>query len=298
MAVDTYALTTLSDLKANMGISVSTWDTVLENMIDAASARVESYIGRRIKSRTYVEFVNPQGSRVAVLRQHPIVSIDYVGAGVRHVLTISTDNDASVILATAQWKGASPGAATTVGTLTLVTATTSGSPTTTTNATLRSTDAIAALTVTGFSFSLVESVRADHLHQFGPHDVTSSPLYVTAPAIADIPHRVDYDRGMLYRTDSGMDWEDDWADLRAQGWEPSFGHSRQSLVVQYTAGYSTVPYDVQQATEELAKAMFHARNRDESRNSESLGDYSYTSGGTGVFTEILEERLGSWKEIR
>jgi hypothetical protein len=49
---------------------------------------------------------------------------------------------------------------------------------------------------------------------------------------------------------------------------------------------------------EIAAAMFRSRKRDETLNSESLGDYSYVNGGAARITEIMEERLGSWKEIR
>ncbi len=295
MAVDTYALTTLSDLKTWMGISASTWDTLLENCIDSASARVEAYIGRKIKSRTWVEHINPDGSDRVQLRQYPVTAIDMIGAGAKQVLTIGYDGTASVIFASAQWDAASGGGA---GTLTLKTGATTGDLSVTTESAARSTSTLAALSVAGFTFTLVENVRADWLHQQGPVDVTQSPMHLTAPAVTDLDVRVDRDRGILWRPKWDDEWSDGWAELMAYGWRPRFGFSPQSLVVQYTAGYATVPYDIEQTVQEVAAAMFRSRKRDETLNSESLGDYSYTSGGASRINEILEERLSSWKEIR
>lgn len=54
MAVVSYALTTLVQLKAHLDITASTWDTVLEQMIDGATDYIESMCGqRRFKSTTY-----------------------------------------------------------------------------------------------------------------------------------------------------------------------------------------------------------------------------------------------------
>lgn len=296
MAIDTYALTTLAELKTYMGISASTWDTVLENLIDSASARVEAYIGRRIKSRTWIEHIDPDGSSTIRLKQWPVTSVDFIGVGARPVISIGFDSSqSSIIVATAQWDAAGQGGA---GTLTLKTGTATGDLTATTDSTLRSTASMAALSVTGFAFTLIESVRADWLHQQGPVNVIESPMQLTYPAVTDVDCRVDRDRGILHRPRWSDDWDDGWDSLLCTGWRPRFGFSPQSMVVQYTAGYSTIPYDVEQTVQEVAAAMFRSRARDETLNSESLGDYSYTSGGASRITEILEERLGSWREIR
>jgi hypothetical protein len=123
-------------------------------------------------------------------------------------------------------------------------------------------------------------------------------MHLTAPAVTDVDLRVERDRGILWRPKWDDDWSEGWDQLASIGWRPRFGFSPQSMVVQYTAGYATVPYDIEQTVQEVAAAMFRSRKRDETLNSESLGDYSYTSGGSARITEIMEERLASWKEIR
>jgi len=53
MAVGTYALTTLANLKAFLGISVSTNDTLLENCIDRTTKLFEQETRRKLKAREY-----------------------------------------------------------------------------------------------------------------------------------------------------------------------------------------------------------------------------------------------------
>ena len=57
----------------------------------------------------------------------------------------------------------------------------------------------------------------------------------------------------------------------------------------YTAGVSTIPYDVEQVVIELAAEMFRAANKDASLKSERLGDYAYTLASTS-------ERKGAWMD--
>jgi hypothetical protein len=57
----------------------------------------------------------------------------------------------------------------------------------------------------------------------------------------------------------------------------------------YTAGYATVPYDVEQVVIELAAEMFTAAGKDTNLKSEKLGDYAYTLASAS-------ERKGQWME--
>lgn len=53
MAVGTYALTSLANLKAFKGISVTTNDTLLENCIDRITELFENFTNRKLKARDY-----------------------------------------------------------------------------------------------------------------------------------------------------------------------------------------------------------------------------------------------------
>jgi len=73
MAIDPNALTTLEDVKAQIGIPVldTTQDTLLERMINAASEKIESFLDRRIKKRSWTEYQDGRGNDRIMLRQWP-----------------------------------------------------------------------------------------------------------------------------------------------------------------------------------------------------------------------------------
>lgn len=87
MSVGTYALTSLAKLKEYLGITVTTWDTFLEGLVDAATAQAETYTNRNLKARDYSydsdaaaydpdnAVLDGNGLDRIVLPQYPIVSV-------------------------------------------------------------------------------------------------------------------------------------------------------------------------------------------------------------------------------
>ena len=72
----------------------------------------------------------------------------------------------------------------------------------------------------------------------------------------------------------------------------------QSTLIEYSAGYTTTPDDIHQACLVLAGTMYLSRKSDTSLQSESLGDYSYSMASADSSRAMMEDMLGSWKEIR
>lgn len=76
MALPANALTLLATVKAELGISVSTHDTVLERLIGVASEAVARFCGRKLHYQAaIVETVRGYGGQVLLLKRTPIVSI-------------------------------------------------------------------------------------------------------------------------------------------------------------------------------------------------------------------------------
>ena len=71
MAVDPYALTSLASVKSHLNISVTTQDTTLERMINAASNKIEKFLDRKILKRAYTEYQDGRANDRIVLRQWP-----------------------------------------------------------------------------------------------------------------------------------------------------------------------------------------------------------------------------------
>lgn len=69
------SLTTLTDVKSYLGISVTTWDTILSTLITQVSASIEDYCERTFGVTDYVDYYN--GKRlvsILQLRNYPVVT--------------------------------------------------------------------------------------------------------------------------------------------------------------------------------------------------------------------------------
>lgn len=77
MAVNTYSLISLDEVKKFMGMTGSTSDTddLLEDLINRVSTIFEAFIGMNILSRSYTEYKNGGGGLVIFPDQSPITAV-------------------------------------------------------------------------------------------------------------------------------------------------------------------------------------------------------------------------------
>jgi len=76
MALLAYALTTLANVKALLGITDTVSDDILENYIDAATEAIENYCKRRFTSTTYTDEVyDGTGTKYLNLKHYPVTAI-------------------------------------------------------------------------------------------------------------------------------------------------------------------------------------------------------------------------------
>lgn len=73
--LDTYALTTLADVKEHLNVKPLdvSQDNILTRMINASSEMIETFLDRKILQRTYTEFYDGRGNDRMLLRQWPVV---------------------------------------------------------------------------------------------------------------------------------------------------------------------------------------------------------------------------------
>lgn len=71
-------LTTLSALKAELGITDTTQDALLEQLIDQASAMIETYCNRCFAKQRYRETIPGYGSAYLILTMRPVISIESI----------------------------------------------------------------------------------------------------------------------------------------------------------------------------------------------------------------------------
>ena len=72
----------------------------------------------------------------------------------------------------------------------------------------------------------------------------------------------------------------------------------QGLFAEYVAGYATVPDDIEQVVIEIAADLYRVRLEDESKTSESLGDYSYSRAASFERQQQKLDRLLMYRNLR
>lgn len=286
MAVGTYALTSLANLKSWIGISTSTDDAVLEKAIDRATARIESYVGRQILSRSYAEWRSGYGVETIRLHQWPVTQVTNVWTGNYAALVVSSaqPTDIRASIAVNQETGTNAVS---------LTRTTSAGTSTTTNLALGTYPTTTSLataigSTAGFACSLGKNIRSVQLRPRAGADTILATVTLFAADTAS-EYTYDYDTGRLSIDPS---WWAQWPMDR--GVMPS---AVKSVLVEYTAGYETVPDDIEQACIEVAAMMYRDRRRDSGLASESLGDYSYTRANRAEVDAVMAGLLSDWREI-
>ena len=75
-------LTTTAKVKAYLGISASTWDTILATLVTSASAIIQSYCRRQFNSQTFTEYHDGADLQVPraqiIVKNPPIISVTSV----------------------------------------------------------------------------------------------------------------------------------------------------------------------------------------------------------------------------
>lgn len=72
------ALTTVSAVKLYKGINGSELNTLIDSLVNSASAAVESYLSRKIESTAHVEIRDGNGGRSMMLEQYPVTAVSAV----------------------------------------------------------------------------------------------------------------------------------------------------------------------------------------------------------------------------
>ena len=278
MAVDTYALCTLANYKAFAGITDTDNDSKLEMLIDAVSDRIEQWCCRKFKSRDYTEFFDGSREQDLRLAQAPLTAVGRVSVGfvdaIRLTGTTTSAYEAYVSTSstalTLTIKVASGDSETELAyadyaTLTLLTAAATGT-----------TGWTATLLHDEGDWASADIVPCGASHCLDPDTVT---VKVFEEAYGE--YDVDWDAGTLIHT--------------GDGWPCG----RRNIYVEYTAGYSSIPDDVEQAAMEMVKDAYDLSLRDNTLASEKVGSYAWAAQAvtTTPLWKSLQDRLSTWRRI-
>jgi len=295
MAVGAYALSTLAQLKSHLGITLSTDNTILEGYIDYATAKIERWIGRQILVRNYFEWYGGNDVRSVRVKQYPINNVVGVYTGLAAALTIASTVSSDIRLTVSI--NTDPLGTVSNGTLApgvTLTRTTSAGTTTTDTLTFATypdtTSLVAAINaITGYSATVSTAMRSAQLHPRAGGDIKMATVMLTG---------VNVSSEFVYDSYLGI------VTIRQDAFPTMASHNArfpsglQSTLIEYSAGYTAVPDDIHQACMVIAGTAYLSRKSDNSLQSESLGDYSYSMASADSSRAMMEDMLGSWKEIR
>jgi hypothetical protein len=271
MTISADALTSLATFKAFLGITATTDNTILEDSINRASAMIQRFCARNFVSQRYYEWHDTYGADRVMLRHNPVEHVRFVGVGYDNVVsvvsTVSTDISVTIGVDTDH--------------VHLHRINSSGVETSaeTAFATYPSTNLLAAAIsgVTGFSASAVLNVPTKYLRKIAGADLKQKTIYLQAPTDQLTDYMVDDANGIIYG--------------------PTLRQYR-SFLVDYEGGYSTVPYDVEQAAISIATRLYRGRQRDPGVSSESLGGYSYSLRSGSELDAEMRSMLDPWRRLR
>jgi hypothetical protein len=269
-------LVTRTKLVAN--ISGSDEDTLLEILIEDLWAKMENHLDRDVLSTSKDEILSIGEDGIGILADPDVTGIDFVGASFENALTVEYTGsnlsptvevtDVSVILREVASDGT----------------------TTTTTKTFASSASVTALATaidgtTGWTGTLVNNGDSTMLERRGVRALVSGgQLTLDRWAEYDGYYETNYRVGYIdfYGSDGS-----DISTMR--------GYPYHDIRVKYTAGFSTIPADVEYEIIFAAKAAWNLKDKDLAVKSEKLGDYSYALSAQVTFSP--SSRLSRYTRI-
>ena len=103
-SISAYALSSLAGVKRYLGISATTYDTLLTELINSITDKIERHCGRKFAASDYTERYNVNGQKILNIRNYPIIemtrlaygnqncmSVTYSGTDIRAIVEVDSD---------------------------------------------------------------------------------------------------------------------------------------------------------------------------------------------------------------
>lgn len=271
MALSSTCLVTLGRVREYLNFHDAS--TILEPITEAVSDHVEKVLNRKIKSQSFSELYPWCGERGIILHQPDVTEIG--------LLALEADDALKV-----KYSGSDTNARAEVTSTAFVLTSRAASTTTTTTKTLSdaANDTITELVsvigaVSGWTATLINAGPSAYLMQTGSRSTKDCEQTFKAWRWWDGEYQTDYQAGIIRLNEAG------------------FWNTVGQVRVDYTAGFSSVPDDVQLFVLEKVKEAWEAKNRDGAIKSESDGDYSYTLVDRQPWDDECTMRLSRYRRF-
>lgn len=224
----------------------------LDQLIQQSFSSVETYLSRALYSATYSERIHlDRDGRDFVLEQPDVTSVDFVGTCVLDAFR-------------ARYSGSDTRATLEVTDTSVVLRSRAGATTTTTTLTFALNGAVSDLVtaigaVAGWTATALNEMPSEYLIRHGARNADGMDVCPQGFDDYDGEYEVEYDPGLL-RFDL-TPW-----------------NMRGQMLISYTAGFATLPEDIEGVILAVVKDAWNESERDSSVAEERLGDYMYKTG--------------------
>lgn len=271
------AITTKTAFKNYAGVTITTDDDLLDDLVNRATSAIENYCDRKFTYDTYRERYDGDGTTDLLLNQYPIGEVKLLSVGIAYAIRIkNTSSDAynAHIRITNESM-----------VLTILGGTNDGSDTLTlTDYTF--TTLITAITdlSKGWSATLALSDygvwNAEELLVISGWECLDNDAYIPCPYESESDFQIYADEGILH-------------------FSAGFPTGHRNIIVRYAAGYSVMPGDLTQICIDLVNVYYKSRKKDLSVKSEKLGDHSITmTTDSRNIPDHIAKRLAPYKKWR
>ena len=280
------ALTTLAEVKRLLRITVDTHDDSLTELINAATDRIERLTNRLFAAEDFREYYSGSHENTIIVKNRPIIyiyrlaygagdalEVQYTGSAIRATVQVTDD---SIWLYSVVAAGTETKTQIAFGTYPSV-----------------STSVTQINTISDWTATTKNDGPSYELHRTGGRDAKTAAIRLTYPDTDDNVYRVNYDAGLIeFYSDSDIQWTGSGRIRVPSGF--------QNVLVYYRGGYATIPDDIANIAADSVARAFQETAHDRSIQSESIGDYSVSTGGASdmiQFNEMELTRLRRWTNI-
>jgi len=274
------AITTLANVKEYLGITDTSNDSLLSNLITRVQSLIETYCERTFDSTAYTSWLHGDGTNILYLPQWPVTALTRIAIGRRSAGSLIHSNSLAYSVI-----------AQNDGTTFTVTEHLKSGTDNTASATIAAATSISALMtdlegdVTSLSSSLASDLQdypSAELEIFYGREMINGSLNLILPDKNIQDFRLDTNEGSLYRMTG-------WP----AGWE--------NVYVAYTAGYSTIPGALAQIAIEVIADVYQSSSINTTLKREKIGDYEYENAVSGleIKTAVTKraDDLDKWKRL-
>lgn len=262
-------------LDANAQVLLMVDNYRIERLIDAVFAAIETECDYKFLTRAYAEWYDGSGGTELILNQKPVTAVSLLAIGTRGVLQVkNASGDATYATVTVT---------STKVTLTITGGANDGSDnvdfvTYTTVAAVAT--QINTLSAKGWSATAIAAyshMKSTELREAPALFCLDRLVMLRVPGLPVTDFDVYQDRGVLY-------------------YSGGFPEGTRNVRVKCTAGYATVPYDLEEIVWGILSDNYHKTKRDPGLKAEKLGDYSWTAKDV-VISEAMADKLALWRKM-